>query len=291
MINMLVTLQTTRDEMYSNTMQLLHQQSITLKELNQTFLQTRETSKPHLRSTGAGSTEEEFSNPDLCTEDKSYTKNKHPQKEHDDSKIRCTGRGYSSRSHLFDQDECQLQYGLGNSPRLPEQKDPDDNKNSRLHFDRGYSLRSNTNTEPHTNPGCVSRTYPYGEKQTGSLHFDRGYSPRLYANTNPPARHILQTDPTTDKQSESLHFNREYSPRLNANTQPFSSTPREAGRPPLFETWLSIIHRWESRSNPLDSSTMQNAGPNIPHRSAAIPSSIPETVKTKTQKVMFLIRS
>ncbi|CAC5383975.1 unnamed protein product [Mytilus coruscus] len=52
-----------QDEMSANTMQLLHQQSRTLEELNNTFLQNRGTLKSDLRSTGtstSGYTDDDF---------------------------------------------------------------------------------------------------------------------------------------------------------------------------------------------------------------------------------------
>ena len=139
-----------QDEVSANTMQLLYQQSRSIEELNNTFLQNRETSKSDIKSTGtntSGYTDDDFSGSSICPKYVLYDANN----EHIYPKL-CENKPVDSfqighrNSHSqtpFDQDSkpiSDLLFGRRNSPR-PLSFSLDDKPTGYLQFGRGNSPR------------------------------------------------------------------------------------------------------------------------------------------------------
>ncbi|VDH98141.1 Hypothetical predicted protein [Mytilus galloprovincialis] len=185
-----------QDEMSANTMQLLHQQSTTIEDLNNTFLQNRETIKSDLRSTGtstSGYTHDDFIRnypfPKFTArswEQLQTTPPKQDSKQTSDLQLGCgnsprpppfnpgrnptsdlqLGRGNSPRPHPLNQDSkltTDSQMGLGNSPR-PILFSLNDKPTEYSQFGQENSPRPSSQN--------------LNDRQTGSVQSGRGNSPR-----------------------------------------------------------------------------------------------------------------
>ncbi|VDH95933.1 Hypothetical predicted protein [Mytilus galloprovincialis] len=245
-----------QDEMSANTMQLLQQQSRTIEDVNNTFMQNRKTINSDLRSTGtstSGYTDDDFLGNYPCPKYGLYDVND----EHLDHNL-CEdkpvdsfliGQGNSPRPYSLNQDRrssLDSQLGRGNSSRPPPPKQ-DIKQTSDLQLGRGNSPRP-TPFNPDRNP-------------TSDLQLGRGNSPRP---------HPFNQD--------NWECGRENSPRSTViSNTPLSSTPRETTTHPHFRPLLSTIHRWESSSTPMSTSIIhestRNIQPSFSSENAAIHSS------------------